>query len=237
MDLASPGLRVAVMQPYLFPYAGYYRLFAAVDQFVILDCVQFPRRGRVHRCEVPGPSGQIEWLTIPLARHPRDVLIRDLSFAASAALEFNHRLFRHRWIAEAKGDHLRSLMNVLRIDVEQAVVDYLAAQLVLICEILRLECQFIRSSDLTISPDLRGEDRIIAIARHVGATMYVNSPGGRGLYNSAKFEANGLQLAFLAPWQGCHQSILPALLSGECRAIIKELRGLVLAQSRLELLD
>ena len=41
------------MQPYLFPYAGYFRLLSQVDEFVIYDCVQFPRRGRVHRTEVP----------------------------------------------------------------------------------------------------------------------------------------------------------------------------------------
>ena len=40
---------MAIMQPYFIPYAGYFRLFAASDLFVIYDCVQFPRRGWVHR--------------------------------------------------------------------------------------------------------------------------------------------------------------------------------------------
>jgi hypothetical protein len=48
--------RIAVMQPYFFPYAGYFRLLQAADHFVLLDCVQFPRRGRVHRTQVPGPA-------------------------------------------------------------------------------------------------------------------------------------------------------------------------------------
>jgi len=73
--------RVAVMQPYFFPYAGYFRLFTHVDEFVIFDCVQFPRRGRVHRCEFVAANGTLEWLTLPLARQSRDVLIRDLEFA------------------------------------------------------------------------------------------------------------------------------------------------------------
>ena len=77
--------RVAVMQPYFFPYAGYFRLFAAVDEFVIFDCVQFPRRGRVHRCEVPRSGAGREWLTLPLARQPRDVLIRSLSLLRARA--------------------------------------------------------------------------------------------------------------------------------------------------------
>src|SRR5689334_25196809 len=84
--------RLAVMQPYFFPFAGYFRLFATVDQFVIFDCVQFPRRGRVHRSQVPGPNGTTKWLTLPLARRPRDVLIRDLEFAPNAREQFDQRL-------------------------------------------------------------------------------------------------------------------------------------------------
>ena len=34
-------MKVAIMQPYFMPYAGYFRLFAAADLFVALDCVQF----------------------------------------------------------------------------------------------------------------------------------------------------------------------------------------------------
>ena len=60
---------VALMQPYFFPYAGYFRLFAAVDTFIIYDCVQFPRRGRVHRVEVPGPDGNAH-VADPAARLP-----------------------------------------------------------------------------------------------------------------------------------------------------------------------
>src|SRR5215472_19045850 len=87
----TPIKRVAVMQPYFFPYAGYFRLFSHVDEFIILDCVQFPRRGRVHRSEVPAPTGASEWLTLPLARQPRDVLIKHLAFASGAREQFGRR--------------------------------------------------------------------------------------------------------------------------------------------------
>src|ERR1035437_8840548 len=89
------------MQPYFFPYAGYFRLFAVADVFVIFDCVQFPRRGRVHRTEVRGPLGTPEWLTLPLAYHSRDVLIRDLEFAPNARDRFDQRLARLPWLLTA----------------------------------------------------------------------------------------------------------------------------------------
>src|SRR4051794_18580959 len=75
---------IAVMQPYFMPYAGYFRLFQASDPFVIYDCVQFPRRGWVHRNRLADARGVNRWLTLPLAKAPRDVLIRDLRFPANA---------------------------------------------------------------------------------------------------------------------------------------------------------
>src|SRR5438874_2141062 len=76
---------VAIMQPYFIPYAGYFRLFAASNLFVIYDCVQFPRQGWVHRNQLADHSGMRRWLTLPLEKAAQNVLIRDLRFAPNAA--------------------------------------------------------------------------------------------------------------------------------------------------------
>lgn len=227
------GLGVAVMQPYFFPYAGYYRLLAAADRFVILDCVQFPRRGRVHRCEVPGPSGAREWLTLPLAHQPREVTIRDLAFAPGADAVFAQRLARHRWADAAlratPGTTGAALAGVLRIRAG-SVADHLHAQLDLTARLLGLQPRILRSSALDVPVGLRGQDRIIAIARAAGASVYVNAPGGRALYDPAAFARAGMRLTFLPPWQGDAFGVLPDLLAGRAGA----LRQAILDQSRPE---
>ena len=45
--IAAPT--VAIMQPYLFPYIGYFQLIAAVDQFVIYDTVKYTKKGWINR--------------------------------------------------------------------------------------------------------------------------------------------------------------------------------------------
>lgn len=224
--LQGAGRRVAVMQPYFFPYAGYYRLLACADCFVILDCVQFPRRGRVHRCEVPGPTGLAEWLTLPLARQSRETLIRDLSFATGAEAEFATRLSRYPWAAAAPAPEATSLRDALQINSE-SVADHLETQLRLTASLLDLGAEILRSSAFALPVELRGQDRIIAIARAAGATAYVNSPGGRTLYDPVSFTRAGLQLEFLSPWRGDQMSVLPALLGGETEM----LRAAIRAQS------
>ena len=71
---------VAVMQPYFLPYAGYFRLFAAADRVALFDCVQFPRRGWVHRNRLPNAAGDAAWLTLPLQQAAVEARISDLRF-------------------------------------------------------------------------------------------------------------------------------------------------------------
>lgn len=212
--------RVAVMQPYFFPYAGYFRLFAAVDHFVIFDCVQFPRRGRVHRTQVPGPAGGIEWLTLPLARQPRDVLIREIGFAADARARFDRRLERYPWLSAGSGPTAENVRDLL-FGALGSAIDFLEAGLRLVVGELGLEAEISRSSELGLSPSLRGQDRVIAAATAVGATTYVNAPGGRSLYTPEPFERRGLELVFLSPYEGRFPQLLPALLA-ETPASIRE---------------
>ena len=169
--------RVAVMQPYFFPYAGYFRLFAAVDHFVIFDCVQFPRRGRGHRTEVPGPAGGIEWFDATAgAATARRRSIREIAFAADARARFDRRLERYPWLSAGSGPTAENVRDLL-FGALGSAIDFLEAGLRLVVGELGLEAEISRSSELGLSPSLRGQDRVIAAATAVGATTYVNAPG------------------------------------------------------------
>ena len=210
--------RIAVMQPYFFPYAGYFRLFAQVDEFVLFDCVQFPRTGRVHRSEVAPGS----WLTLPLARQPRDVLIQDLAFAGDARAELDRRLAALPWLAKAEGAHAQVLREYLHAPL-QGVVDFLEQGLRLVNSLLGVHTPIVRSSSLSIPARLRGQERILAIAAARGASRYLNPPGGRALYEAQAFERAGVQLEFLPDYRGAYFHLLPALARGEAAAIAAEL--------------
>lgn len=228
-SVREPVKRVAVMQPYFFPYAGYFRLLHLVDRFVIFDCVQFPRRGRVHRTQVPGPGGALEWLTLPLSSRPRDVLIRDLVFAPAARARFDERLARHAWLANARGETAERLCAYLYGPLE-SVIDYLEAGLRLVADLLDLDPVFCRSSALGLGPTLRSQERVIAAVKAVGGTHYLNAPGGRDLYDPERFAEAGLTLSFLAPYRGPNTCLLPALLTQPLAAIRADIR----ASSRLQ---
>src|SRR6476619_4367948 len=95
IPMAAPKpTTMAIMQPYFIPYAGYFRLFATSDVFVIYDCVQFPRRGWVHRNRLLDASDKEAWLTLHLEKAPLNVLISELRFAPDAGERLDHDLRR-----------------------------------------------------------------------------------------------------------------------------------------------
>jgi hypothetical protein len=211
------------MQPYFFPYAGYFRLLAAAETFVIFDDVQFPRRGRVHRCQIRRLDGAMEWLTLPLARLSRETMICDLAFAPGARDILNQRLTRLRWLSAGRGPwadrvraHLQSPLG--------SVVDFLEVGLRLVAEALDLQPRIVRSSSFALDSSLRGQDRVIALVHALKGRTYVNPPGGRALYQAEAFSGAGLELKFLAPYSGDGGSILTALVAAPAESLAAQVR-------------
>lgn len=207
------------MQPYFVPYAGYFRLFAATDLFVLYDCVQFPRRGWLHRNQLRDTQGAPQWLTLPLRKAPQEALIRDLRFCDTAAADLENQFRRFPALGLATALPLMKLMR----DLSGTPVDHIERLLRFTTEQLGLPWRVLRSSSLGVDPVLRGQDRILAIAGRLGATCYVNASGGRALYNATSFDAAGIALRFLEPFQGPYGSIAERLVTEHPAGIAAEI--------------
>jgi hypothetical protein len=211
------------MQPYFIPYAGYFRLFAASDLFVIYDCVQFPRRGWVHRNRLIDAAGAERWLTLPLQKAPRDVLIRDLQFPVDAAQVFADRLRQFRLVARdpAASEHILAALR----DVQGSPLEYIEHLLERIVTYCGIPWRVMRSSALCIPAEVRGQDRILEIARRLGARRYVNASGGRDLYDPKVFADGGIQLRFLSDYAGPQASILTRILHEDRDDIARDINA------------
>lgn len=218
----GPIQTVAIMQPYFIPYAGYFRLFATSDLFVIYDCVQFPRRGWVHRNRLVDTTGAERWLTLPIAKAPQSVLIRDLRFPPNAAQLLAERL-RPFPLRANNPAAVAPIIDTLR-DPTGTPLDYIERLLHQITGYLGLRWNVIRSSTLNVPESINGQDRILEIARRVGARRYVNAPGGRELYDAKVFSDAGVELQFLADYHGPFSSILTRILHEDPDTIARDIR-------------
>ena len=198
------------MQPYFIPYAGYFRLFAAADLFVALDCVQFPRRGWVHRNRLADNNGNLQWITLPLTKGDRDsTRICDLRFPSNATLDYSRS--RNRFGAIAKLNTRYPELTKAIFTLLNDPMEYLIQTLSDISALLHIEKPIVRSSSLSIPDEFRAQARIIEIARRLGASDYINAPGGRELYDEASFRQHGLALHFLPAYDGNYASIVDRL--------------------------
>ena len=215
------ALTVAIMQPYFFPYAGYFRLFAASDLFVIYDCVQFPRRGWVHRNKLIDTSGEARWLTLPLEKAPQSVLIRDLRFPPDAAGLLAERLrpFSLESAVTPATEHVLAALA----DIRGTPLEYIERLLEITVAYCGLPWRVVRSSTLDVPPEIHGQDRILEIARRLGASRYVNASGGRELYDPAVFDDAGIELSFLADYHGPNASMLQRILREDRCHLVRDI--------------
>lgn len=216
-------MRVAIMQPYFYPYAGYYRLFAAADVFVVYDCVQFPRRGWVHRNRLSNVNGEDQWLTLPLEKGDRDkTRICDLVFSKNAETLMEEQIRRFPCLADLakKEPELSAILS----DFSITPVQYLVRGLEWSTERLGIKRPILLSSSLNIPESIKAQERIIEIVKRINAKHYINAPGGLELYNEETFVNAGLTLRFLSDYSGSYKSILQRFLCERSADIVQEIQ-------------
>jgi hypothetical protein len=193
------GKKVAIMQPYFFPYLGYWQLLASVDTFVILDDVNYINRGWINRNRI-AINGEPSWLTVPLQGASQNKYICDIAIAPDDG--WKKRLHRTLATAYAKAPHSASALALFEQWLGQAEGDLSAAlhrSITQVAEALTIKTTIIPSSRIYPKDDLKGADRILDICKREGASVYVNPPGGKELYDAAMFRDAGIELQFLQP--------------------------------------
>jgi hypothetical protein len=189
-------LRIAVMQPYFFPYIGYYQLMAAVDHFVLLDDVNFIKRGFVNRNEIL-LNGKRHRITLELSNASQNRKINEIAIGTNGSklLETIRHAYAHaRYFALVYEAVAESLSNAGPL-----LIDVLEASIRKTSGLFGISTEISRSSRLGVDKDVRGEARIIKICNALDGNEYVNPPGGRGLYHRGSFEKHGIRLFFLEP--------------------------------------
>jgi hypothetical protein len=192
-------LRVALMQPYFFPYLGYFQLMHAVDCFVFYDDAQFMKGGWVNRNRLL-VNGRPGWWTFPVAHASHRLPISGRAYCNSPSQA--SRLIAQVENAYRLAPHFGSMFPRIAgyLDSPQSsVAAFNQWHLELLARDMGLPCRFLASSELVPDMTSGGQAKVIEICRVLGATHYVNSQGGRALYDADAFADAGLQLGFLHP--------------------------------------
>jgi len=185
-----------IMQPYFFPYLGYFQLMDAVDVFVFYDDVQYITRGWVNRNRIR-VGGSSTWLTLPVVGASARLPINQRTYLRQPGVPRVRNQLHAAYRSSPRYADVAPVIHELLEFRDPGVAAFNANILSAIGRRLGAKCAFLTASDIDISSEIRGSDRIIAICRHIGASGYVNPIGGLHLYDSEQFRKNGIDLAFL----------------------------------------
>lgn len=193
--------RIAVMQPYTFPYFGYFQLIEAVDTFVFFDDVQYIRRGYINRNSILN-QGKAYSFTIPVKKAPQKTKINEVKINIENYEKWVNNFFKTIKNCYKHAPFYENTLELLQLILNQnhTKIDSLAKTSVKkIASYLEMETNFVNSSDLPYERTGTGQEKVISICQLLKAADYVNPPGGKSLYDPDTFAKNGLQLNFIAP--------------------------------------
>lgn len=187
-------MKVAIMQPYFFPYIGYFQLINAVDIFVIYDDVNYIKQGWVNRNRIL-INNTVHYFTLQIKGASSFRKIKDITIG-------NNRLKLLKTIEQSyknasQFENVHLLITDILTSEEENLSKFLMYSLKKIAEYLGIKTVFMLSSEIDINTVAKAEDKIITICKKLGAINYINAIGGQELYNKTKFDENSLKLQFL----------------------------------------
>lgn len=190
--------RVAVMQPYVFPYLGYFHLIESADVFVFYDDVHFRKKGWINRNQLLD-HGAIWQFTVPVSGASQNRLICDTPTSIDQRWrnKFFNRLRHAYGTAPFYTDALQIVDQAFSVQ-RSSIADVAIWSIEGCYRYIGESVSWLRSSQaFPATRALPGAERLAAITRSVGGNCYVNAPGGRDLYNEDWFRKQGLGLEFI----------------------------------------
>lgn len=191
-------MKLAIMQPYAFPYIGYFQLINAVDAFVVYDNIQFSKKGWINRNRILS-NGKDEYFTFPLKKGSDYLNVDERKLADNFPAE-RVKLLRKLTELYKKAPNFDAVFYLLQntINVEETnLFNFIHNSLLCVCEYLSIHTRFIVSSSINIDHELKAQDKVISICKALNATEYLNPIGGVDLYSKPVFEQNDIELKFI----------------------------------------
>ncbi len=190
-------MRIGIMQPYFFPYIGYWQLMNAVDKYVIYDDVNFIKGGWINRNRIL-INGQPQYFNVPMLGASPFKRINEIAVNNDARLiEKNLRILEGAYRKAPYYKEIYPLVQKILFCGKPNLAEYVEESFHSICDYLDIKTEFIVSSSLKKDCSLKGQEKVLAICKLLGATEYYNAIGGRQLYSYTDFQKQGIKLSFL----------------------------------------
>ena len=191
------GKKIAIMQPYLFPYVGYFQLISCVDEFIIFDDVNYIKKGWINRNNFLF-HGRKNLYTFPIKKASQNKKIVDIELIEGS--EWKEDFLKKIYDNYFSSSEFRVVFPLIEDIVnynESNLSLFILQSLKKINSFLDIDTKLILSSNIKKNNELKSQDKIIEICKLRSANFYVNAIGGKELYDKNHFFNNHIALKFI----------------------------------------
>lgn len=192
------------MQPYFFPYIGYFQLINYVDKWIVFDDTQYISKGWINRNRILHPDFEKEWqyLTIPVKKHSRESKINVIEINESIEWrkEILGKLTHYRKKAPFYDETIDFINHCLEYE-NSNLSQWLVHTLSLTCDFLRIPFNYSVYSEMNIKIDKAEHPGqwALRISDEINADEYINPPSGYRIFKENEFLEKSIELRFLEP--------------------------------------
>lgn len=190
------------MQPYLFPYIGYFQLINYTDKWVIFDDIQYIRKGWVNRNRLIHPTKpESQFFTVPVLKSDLNTDIGKIKIDCEK--DFRNDILTKIDVCYKKRapyfKEVRSLIDECLIHKTENICELNIFAMSKVCDYLGIDFDYVLSSELDYNRseiDNAG-DWAYVVSKYLKADEYVNPPGGMELFDVEKFNLAGVDIKFM----------------------------------------
>lgn len=195
-------MKLGIMQPYFAPYVGYFDLIRRCDQWIVFDSAQYIRHGWVNRNRILHPNKDEQYVIVPLRKHARETAIKDIEIVPGD--EWRARIRGQLQHYRGKAPHFRAVADLVSsvLDLDTPSLSHLNVWFLRqVCVRLGIPSNFQIFSEMKLAlPKISEPGQwALEISTALGATEYLNPPGGGSLFNATEFSARGIKLTIQEP--------------------------------------
>lgn len=190
-------MNLVIMQPYFFPYLGYWQMLNAADNFVLYDDVNYIKNGWINRNNLlfnDSPHLFTLSLNKPSSfKKINETYINSLPQNRSKVLGF----IRNSYLKAPYFKNVFPLIEEIIFYPENNISSFLQNHFRRIFEYLDIKTNILVSSDIHKNNDLKAQEKVLDICINLGAKKYINAIGGQDLYSKEEFAKKGISLNFI----------------------------------------
>ena len=192
-------MKLAIMQPYLFPYIGYYQLINAVDKFIIYNDVNFIKQGWLNRNSIL-INGKTYLFAVPLENQSSFSKINETLINQKLYPNWKKKFLKTIEQNYNKSPFFKEVFPMIKsvFDINTNNLSVLAENsLKMVSNYIGIPAVFEDSATIYQNQNLSSLYRVLDICKKENATVYINPIGGLELYSKKDFLEHNITLNFI----------------------------------------